>query len=653
MHYPVADVYAGRAPGAAPRTGAVAGATLCSPAAGMRRGISQLSGEKMRLPRVVTRHTSAKVLALSVGGASFIIFSGAMPVQASSGPALRPVGAAPAVPAGARALGPGQASERLNFDLVLRPRTGRRLQAFAAAVSTPGSAAYRHFLTTAQFAARFGQPRAAVASADAALRGVGLAPGPVSANHLVIPVATTVGRARVILHTGFERYRLASGRLALANTSAPRLPAAVAHLTQAVLGLDNVAVAAPAATPRLRDPRQASPAAQAVPAVIGPQPCRAAVRTARRNRAWTYNQLARAYSLTGRAAQGREGAGVTVALFEQQPWWASDITRFQACYGTSVPISTVKVDGGAGHGPGPTAETVLDIETVIALAPRATLIVYEAPAGDFAKSALDEYTRIVDDDQAQVLSTSYGICESLLKLGAPGLIASENTVFEQAAAEGMSVFAASGDTGSEACEQSSNRLTELSVQDPASQPFVTGVGGTDLTAIGPAPTEHVWNDARFGGGAGGGGISSVWRMPSWQAGPGVVNRYSSGRPCHHVGGYCREVPDISASANPERGYAIVYKGRWTGEGGTSAATPLCAALLTDIISGLSPAARAGFLNPLLYSLPKGTFNDIRKGNNDYTRTHHGRYPATRRFDLASGLGSPIATMLAEALRRPL
>ena len=604
------------------------------------------------LPRLVTRPMSAKVLALSVGGASFIVFSGAIPVQASSGPALRPVGAAPAVPAGARALGPGRASERLTFDLVLRPRTGRRLRAFAAAVSTPGSAAYRHFLSTAQFAARFGQPRAVVASVDAALRGVGLAPGPVSANHLVIPVATTVGRARVILRTGFERYRLASGRLALANTSAPRLPAAVAHLTQAVLGLDNMTVAAPAATRRPRDRRQASPAARAVPAVIGPQPCRAAVRAARRYRAWTYNQLARAYSLTGRAAQGREGAGVTVGLFEQQPWRASDITEFQACYGTGVPISTVKVDGGAGRGPGPTAETVLDIETVIALAPRAALDVYEAPAGNFAKSSLDEYTRIVDDDQAQVLSTSYGVCESLVKLGAPGLIASENTVFEQAAAEGMSVFAASGDTGSEACEQSSKRLKELSVQDPASQPFVTGVGGTDLTAIGPAPAERVWNDARFGGGAGGGGISSVWRMPSWQAGPGVVNRYSSGRPCHHARGYCREVPDISASANPERGYAIVYKGHWIGEGGTSAAAPLCAALLTDIISGLSPAARAGFLNPLLYSLPKGTLNDIRKGNNDYTRTHHGRYPATRWFDLASGLGSPIATSLAEALRRP-
>lgn len=615
----------------------------------------------MLLPGLIARHARARALALSAGGSLIVLaglgpaqaqaFSATQPPRAPVSPTLGPVGAAPRIPPGARALGPAPSSQRLDFDIVLRPRRPRGLRAFAAEVSTPGSADYRRFLSTAQFAGRFGRPRIVVDSVDAALRGIGLAPGPISANHLVIPVTTTVGRARAILHTGFERYRLASGRLALANRSAPRLPATVAHLAQAVLGLNSLATAVPAAAvpAAARRPRHGREAFSAGPAVIGPQPCQAAVRAARRNGGWTYNQLARAYSLTGRAAQGREGAGVTIALFEQQPWWAADIARFQACYGTSVPVSTVKVDGGPGHGPGSPPEAALDIETVIALAPRARLLVYDAPAAPYGKAALDEYTTIVDDDQAEILSSSYGLCEQVTRALAPGLIASENTVFEQAAAEGISVFVAAGDTGSEACEQFSKRLAELSVQDPASQPFVTAVGGTDLTALGPPPSERVWNEARIAGGAGGGGISRVWRMPSWQAGPGVVNRYSSGRPCHAARGYCREVPDISASADPEHGYLIVHKGRWVAEGGTSAATPLCAALLADIISAGSPPAREGFLNPVLYSLPKGTFNDIRAGNNDYTRTHHGQYPATRRFDLASGLGSPIAANLAPAL----
>ncbi len=545
---------------------------------------------------------------------------------------------------------------------MLRPRDPRGLRALATAVSVPASRSYRHFLRPAQFAARFGQPQAAVGSVDAALRDVGLAPGPVSANHLVIPVATTVGRARAILHTGFELYRLSSGRVALANTSAPRLPATAARLTQAVLGLNNLAPVAPGATrpPQHRragrgcaraasaGPAVARPAV-ARPAVTGPQPCPAAVRLARRSDSWTYNQLASAYSFTSRSAAGREGAGMTVALFEEEAWRRSDVSKFQACYGTGAQISTVKLDGGAGHRPG--EEATLDIETVIALAPRASLLVYEAPYSLTSKSAIDEYTRIIDDDRAQVLSTSYGLCERAVKHFNPGLIASENTVFEQAATEGISVFAAAGDNGSEACDKLSSRLKELAVQDPASQPFLTSVGGTKLTAIGPPPAERVWNEARVKDGAGGGGISSIWPMPSWQQGPGVISRYSSGRPCHLGRGYCREVPDLSASADPRRGYLIYFRGHWTLVGGTSAAAPLCAALLTDIGSREAPPARAGFLNPLLYSLPKGTFNDIRQGNNDYTRTHHGRYPATRWYDLASGLGSPIGPNLAAALWR--
>ena len=566
------------------------------------------------------------------------------PVGAGISLTPRPVSAAPRLPLGARALRPAAPSRRLEFDIVLRPRDPRGLRALATAVSVPASRAYRHFLRPAQFAARFGQPQAAIGSVDAALRDVGLAPGPVSVNHLVIPVATTVGRARAILHTGFELYRLTSGRLALANTSAPQLPATVARLTQAVLGLNNLAAVRPAATRPAHHQRRASSAA---PAVTGPQPCPAVVRLARRTGSWTYDQLASAYSFTSRSAAGRQGAGMTVALFEQEAWRASDVRKFQACYGTGAQVSTVKLDGGAGHRPG--LEATLDIETVIALAPRASLLVYEAPGNLTSKAAIDEYTRIVDDDQAQILSTSYGLCEAVTRAINRGLIASENTVFEQAATEGISVFAASGDSGSEACEQFSKRLKELAVQDPASQPFVTGVGGTELTAIGPPPAERVWNDARTGEGAGGGGVSSIWPMPSWQKGPGVIGRYSSARRCHLTRGYCREVPDLSASADPERGYVIYYLGHLSVDGGTSAAAPLCAALVIDISSREAPAAREGFLNPVLYSLPKGTFNDIRRGNNDYTRTHHGRYPATRWYDLASGLGSPIGPNLAAAL----
>jgi hypothetical protein len=556
-----------------------------------------------------------------------------------------PVGAAPVIPRGALALGPAATSMRLRFDVVLSPRYSAGLQHFAAAVSEPGSAVYRHYLTPAQFASRFGQDRSVLRQVEGALQRAGLRPGPVPVNRLLIPIATTVGRASAALRTRFERYRLASGRVALANTSAPQLPAVVARVTQAVIGLSNLVTVVP------RPPIVERPRAGHRPtagASAGPQPCQAATAAAQQTGGWTYNQLANAYSGSELYAKGEEGAGVTVALFELQPWAASDISAFQSCYGTSSPVTSVPVDMGATGSAG--EEATLDIETAIAMAPTASFLVYNAPSANYAQSTIDEYTKIVNDDQASVLSSSYGACEAIINQQAPGLIASENTIFQQAATEGISVFVASGDTGSEACYQADHAMTQLGVQDPASQPYVTSVGGTDLTSLGPPPTEQVWNEAATMNGASGGGISSVWKMPAWQHGSGVISQYSSGTPCNAAKGYCREVPDVSASADPFHPYVIDFGGAWTVVAGTSGAAPLWAALLADIDSQTSPALRAGFLNPVLYSLSKGNFNDITSGNNDYLQNNGGRFPAGTGFDMATGLGTPIGVTLARAWR---
>ncbi len=584
---------------------------------------------------------------------AFLPFASAY--SSKNGPAPERFGAAPQIPSDTTAAGALPASAPLRFDVVLRPRNPGVLHALAVAVATPGSARYRHFLSTAQFAAEFGQSLATIGQAKTALRNAGLTPGPVSANDLVIPVTTTAGQASASLHTSFARYRLPTGKIGYANTSAPRLPAAVARVTQAVIGLSNLATArwAPPMGAAGPQPRAAvaAPAAKA-PAASGPTACKAAAQAAESMHGWTYNQLARAYSLTGLYGKGDRGRGTTVALFELDAWSARDVASFQKCYGTSVPVTSVSVDGGDGGGgtaPG-VGEAALDIDTVIALAPKASLLVYGAPGGNYALSTVDEYTAIIDDDAAEVVSASYGLCEAYVQAAYPGLVAAENTVFTQAAVEGISVLAASGDTGSEGCLRADNSKA-LGVLDPAAQPFVTAVGGTQLTKLGPAPAERVWNQAKAG--AGGGGISRVWARPSWQKGRGAISKYSSGKPCGVAAGYCREVPDVSASAADPDGYIIRWASRWQAVGGTSAAAPLWAALIADIDSEQSPAIHLGFLNPQLYSLPKGTLNDIKAGNNDFTRAHGGRYPATAGYDLGSGLGTPIATKLAKALRPPV
>ena len=175
-------------------------------------------------------------------------------------------------------------------------------------------------------------------------------------------------------------------------------------------------------------------------------------------------------------------------------------------------------------------------------------------------------------------------------------------------------MAASGDDGSTDCGAPSGTQSPVAtVDDPGSQPYVTSVGGTSLTALGPPPTESVWNSSN---GSSGGGISSNWAMPAYQsdASPalGVIKSYSSPKPCDAPTGYCREVPDVSADADPDTGLVIDWDhwGGWSAVGGTSVAAPLWAALiaLTDAWPACS-AHPVGFVNPALYLIASGSATD--------------------------------------------
>ena len=559
---------------------------------------------------------------------------------AVAAPASRRVGSLPSVPAGTRAVGELAGSTRISVSVVLKPRDPAALQAFANAVSTPGSSAFHQYLTVAEFAERFGAPRAQERAVEASLKAHGLAPGVVSANGLSIPVSATAAQLAHAFSTSFERYSV-SGRPAYANTAPPRLDTSVAGDVQAVIGLDTLAVARPlglVSAPRDRVH------ATALPQTGGPQPCTAASDVGD----YTANQLAAAYSFSSLYAAGDLGGGQTVALFELEPNSTSDISAYQTCYGTSAPVTYTKVDGGAGSGSG-SGEAALDIEDLIGLAPKASIDVYQGPNSD--TGVYDTYQAIITADTAKVISTSWGECE--VDAGASNAGA-ENTLFQEAATQGQSVFAAAGDSGSEDCGNDA-----LAVDDPGSQPYVTSVGGASLSALGPPPTQSVWNDQCSDGPCGGGGgISSLWGMPSYQsgapAGLNVINSNSSGTPCGAASGsYCREVPDVSADADPATGYTIYYDGSWGGIGGTSAAAPLWAAFMALVNASSSCTAAVGFANPALYKAAASSysadFSDITTGNNDITGTNNGLFPAGPGFDMASGLGTPIGSALAASL----
>ncbi len=474
----------------------------------------------------------------------------------------------------------------------------------------------------------------------------------------------TAGQLARGLSVSFSRYRLQGGRIAFANTSPPELPVDVAGDVQDITGLDDLFQVQSGALRASPAPKPGD-AAVGAPQVVtgGPQPCSAA-SAASSVGAYTADQIGSAYGFSALYGQGDEGQGQSVAVIEAEPNLASDIAAYQSCYGTNTSVNYVSVDGGPGAAAPGSGEAALDIEQIIGLAPKADVVVYQSPAT--LDNIYDSFSTAITTDTSRVISTSWGTCEGFASNNPDisggvnnyfaALFNAENTLFEQAAAQGQSVVAASGDDGSEGCDEWQGNYaglsSQLDVQDPSAQPFVTGVGGTTLSDPSAPSSETVWNSYH----AGGGGISAQWPMPTYQAdappGVGVINTRSSGTPCEVATGDCREVPDVSADADPYTGYAVFWDGAWYSYGGTSAGAPLWAALLT-----LTDASRAcggkpvGFANPDLYATAAhdpSTFHDITSGNNDYTGENAGTYPATPGYDMASGLGTPTAN-LAPAL----
>jgi subtilase family serine protease len=582
------------------------------------------------------------------------------------------LGSAPAVPDGARVVSAVPATTQLHVTVTLQSQDPAGLAAFATEVSTPGSPLYRDYLTPAEFAQRFGATPQAVQAVESSLEAHGLVPGAVSANSLSIPVTASAGSLSAAFATSLSRVALADGTSAIVNSQAPSLDSTIAPDVQGVLGLSTVSQEKPLLV-QAHAAKALAPADRAHIATGGPQPCPAASSQGATDGGFTADQIAAAYGLPGLYESGGpnstpdEGAGQTVAILELESYDASDIAAFERCYtinGQPVDpgIANIPVDGGAGTGPGQ-GEAALDIENVISLAPQARIAVYTGP--NTGSGPYDTMSAIISQHLAQVVTTSWGQCE---QLDGQQSASSENTLFQEAAAQGMSIVSASGDDGSEDCFPTP---PTLQVDDPASQPFVTGVGGTSLTtnAAGARASETVWNDGTDVG-ASGGGVSSFWPMPSYQSGaPGflhVVNGNSSGSQCNASSGDCREVPDVSADGDPGTGYVIYWNGSgdatgfpppaqgWQVVGGTSAAAPAWAALIALAnASGRCGGIPIGFANPALYDAAATAystdFNDITSGNNDMTGLNGGLYPAGAGYDMATGLGSPNGTALVPSL----
>src|SRR5205823_2636478 len=363
------------------------------------------------------------------------------------------------------------------------------------------------------------------------LRGQGFDVTSISPNGLLIDANATVVQAESTFQVAINNYQLGTHTF-YANASAPTVPASLSSLIVSIGGLDNSVKLHPhlqRLNPKSGKPGSGSRTAHAKPnAQLGYGPA----------------DLVGAYDAGPLQQAGVLGNNQTVAVFELDGYQSSDITQYLQTYNLGNPsVSNVLVDGFDGSAGAGAIEVELDIEVVAAMAPKAAQIVYMGP--NTTQGVNDTYNQIVTDKKAQIATISWGECES--QSGNAELQTLDN-ILSQGSAEGIAMYAASGDSGAYDCND-----TNLAVDSPAGDPNITGVGGTNLQLNnGAYGSESVWSNPSDTqrspkGAGGGGGISSFFKEPSWQTGPGVQNQYSNGN---------REVPDVSADADPASGYAV-------------------------------------------------------------------------------------------------
>ena len=651
-----------------------------------------------------------------------IAASPALAAPVTSPPVIVRVQGAPRVPAGATALGATAPAQTLTGAVALAPRDDTALEAFINSVTDKSSPDYGRYLAPGEFASQFGPLPSTISGVEQAVQADGLQVTGVESDGLLVDFSGTVNQAENTFHTGFDSYRLHGGWTGRGTTTAVelQLPSAVSSDVTGVVGLNELVQPASAdIQPGSASAASSFPAALAgtVPSVVGaPTPCTDAQQAAVTEGGLTDNQIANAYGAFGLYEQGDFGQGQHIAVFELQPFLATDIETFDSCYFgateatqmsgtngnlTGSRLSVIPVDGGELQ-PGPGSsndEATLDVEDVSAMAPEANIDVYEAPTTNFG--LIDEYTKIIDSDTDQIVTSSWSEgCEQLAQVAEPGISEEENFLFQQAAAQGQTVFAAEGDTGNDTCNTfravpppAGQNL--LSVDDTAAQPYVVGVGGTTITDATQPPVEHVWNDGASWGG-GGGGISEAWAMPAWQQkmaltaanatdvsnaealetqdaaeeAPFATPTFCDGTLGLSPGAPCREVPDVSAQADEFTGAVTIFgvslgygpPNGWTTIGGTSSAAPIWAAMYalinqstycaTDKVAFANGAEvpDAGFASPILYGVAANarayaaSFNNVTSGNNDIYGLDNGlSFPARAGYSMAAGLGSPKLT----------
>lgn len=531
---------------------------------------------------------------------------------------------------------------------------------------------YHQWLTPETFAARFGIASEDIEATEAWLAIRGFHIDSVARSRDRITFSGTAAQVQSAFGTELHHYRT-EGELHFAPASDLTLPAELASVTAAVLHLSDFRPKPSIRVQTHAQPDYTTSTTQAH--YLGPK------------------DIATMYDLSPLYSKNFDGAGQGLAVVGQSFVNLSSVVSFFSfmVQTTNPTISTVLVPGSGieAFSPGDEGESEIDLEYSLGIAKGANIfLVYVGANQNY--DVFDALAFAITDDIAPVISISYSICEPLLSQSE---LAQGDALFEEATAQGQTLVAAAGDSGSTACSPynpsagfTAAQQQALAVNFPASSPHVTAVGGTQMAAgtfsTGPSSywgppalggdaessllsyvPEVPWNEgsASTGIAAGGGGISAYYPRPAWQSGvPGIA-----------PGAY-RLLPDIalqSSSANP--GYLVCSSDQslirpetlsclngmrgsgnfYTVVGGTSFAAPIFAGFIA-ILNEAKFSTGQGDINPELYSLAvdpttyAAVFHDITSGSNacvsgaaNCTPAGQSNFAATVGYDEASGLGS--------------
>lgn len=530
---------------------------------------------------------------------------GGSPV-AAAGTAPLPKGMAPLQVAGSNDVGPlPQRPMAVTIELALRQQGS--LHKLLAGQSTPGSPDYHHYLTPADFTARFGPTQASVDAAQSWAASHGLSVASVSPNRTQVRVTGSSASVGQAMGVAFRVRQEPTGGTYVTTDRPATLPARLLSATAAVLGLSNLG--------QVRVPPQPASASVDAPPASPPAVATSAVAAPGIHYPASYGPQgidALYHASTSRTA----GAGQTMAVLAEGDLTQlpRDLRSFETRYGLPRTPLSVKPTGQGSSDTTDITEWDLDSQYSSGLAPGASLLVYDADSL-FNADVADEINRFVTDDQAKQASFSGGECELVASYS--GMVTAVDATLAQAAAQGQTLFTASGDVGAASCAdlETANGLVfnPPGANYPASSPYAVAVGGTSV--LGP-PAQH--GEIAWAGGVG--GISLVEGGPNYQA---------------HVGGSyvpgARGVPDVSLDADPNSGYRVTVGGRQEIIGGTSAASPAWLGFWTT--AQAAHGGVLGFANPVIYAEPGSSFYDVTAGTQS-------PYRATQGYDYTTGRGTP-------------